>query len=143
MAESTDPELIERVICAGARGFLQDASRENEVVMAVETVADGSIWAPRRILAHLIEHGLTQPNANHSSSRLTSREQQVLELLVGGTTNRQIGGTLHIEERTVKAHIAKLMRKVGVNNRTALTMYAIDHHLISGRQPAVGRKKTL
>ena len=60
----------------------------------------------------------------------TDRERQVLELLVGGSSNREIGNTLKIEERTVKAHVAKLMRKVGVQNRIALSIHAITHSLV-------------
>jgi DNA-binding NarL/FixJ family response regulator len=52
-------------------------------------------------------------------------------LLVAGSSNREIGKALQIEERTVKAHVAKLMRKVGVQNRIALSVHAITHSLVS------------
>jgi DNA-binding NarL/FixJ family response regulator len=65
----------------------------------------------------------------------------VLERLIAGATNRQISATLEIEERTVKAHIAKLMRKVGVNNRTALTMHAISQRMMEQQRPGVRRGK--
>ena len=55
---------------------------------------------------------------------------QVLELLVVGRSNKEIGSVLGIEERTVKAHVAKLMRKVGVQNRIALSVHAITHSLV-------------
>jgi DNA-binding NarL/FixJ family response regulator len=61
----------------------------------------------------------------------TDREKEVLELLVAGRSNREIGQALQIEERTVKAHVAKLMRKVGVQNRIALSVHAITHSLVS------------
>ena len=60
----------------------------------------------------------------------TDREKEVLELLVAGRSNREIGQALQIEERTVKAHVAKLMRKVGVQNRIALSVHAITHSLV-------------
>src|SRR5438477_492617 len=59
------------------------------------------------------------------------REKQVLELLVAGRSNKEIGAALGIEERTVKAHVAKLMRKVGVQNRIALSVHAITHSLVT------------
>ena len=52
-------------------------------------------------------------------------------LLVEGRSNKEIGVPLGIGERTVKAHVAKLMRKVGVENRVALTVHAITHSLVS------------
>ena len=66
---------------------------------------------------------------------LTDREREVLEMLVVGRSNKEIGGTLGIEERTVKAHVAKLLRKVGVQNRIALSVYAITHSLVSPPKP--------
>jgi DNA-binding NarL/FixJ family response regulator len=56
----------------------------------------------------------------------TNREQQVLDLLLGGNSNREIARSLKIEERTVKSYVTKLMQKMGVKNRTALTMRAQD-----------------
>jgi DNA-binding NarL/FixJ family response regulator len=63
----------------------------------------------------------------------TDREKEVLELLVAGRANKEIGSVLGIEERTVKAHVAKLLRKVGVQNRVALSVHAITHSLVTGR----------
>jgi len=61
----------------------------------------------------------------------TDREKEVLEMLVAGQSNKEIGAPLGIRERTVKAHVAKLMRKVGVHNRIALSVHAITHSLVS------------
>src|SRR5438132_10774345 len=69
--------------------------------------------APRRILP-------TDQNV-----AFTDREAEVLKMLVEGRSNKEIGTPLGIRERTVKAHVAKLMRKVGVENRVALTVHAI------------------
>jgi DNA-binding NarL/FixJ family response regulator len=68
-----------------------------------------------------------------SRRTFTNREKEVLELLVAGRSNKEIGTPLGIEERTVKAHVAKLMRKVGVQNRIALSVHAITHSLVSLR----------
>ena len=63
----------------------------------------------------------------------TDREKEVLEMLVAGRSNKEIGAQLGIEERTVKAHVAKLMRKVGVQNRIALSVHAITHSLVAAK----------
>ena len=62
---------------------------------------------------------------------MTSRERQVLEMLVEGRSNKEIAVPLGIEERTVKSHVAILMRKVGVQNRISLSVQAIKHSLVS------------
>ena len=61
----------------------------------------------------------------------TPREQEVLEMVVDGRSNREIGEPLGIGVRTVKVHVAGLMRKVGVRNRIALSTYAFSHSLVS------------
>ena len=59
-------------------------------------------------------------------------------MLVAGLSNKEIGTPLGIQERTVKAHIAKMMRKVGVQNRIALSVHAITNSLVSRQPPQLG-----
>ena len=123
-----DHDYIQRVIGAGAKGYLTHMSRENEIRLAMEIVQDGSIWAPRKVLARLLESSGEAGNA--AEPRLTEREEQVLKLLVAGRPNRDIAAELGIEAKTVKAHVGRLMRKVGVSNRIALTMQAVERNLV-------------
>lgn len=131
MGDSADHEEIERVIGAGARGYLPPTATEAEILMALREVFGGSVWAPRRVLSRLID-SVPAPVVGEPAAqkRLTGREMQVLELLVTGAGNREIGEALKIGERTVKSHLASLMRKVGVQNRISLTMHAISHDLL-------------
>jgi DNA-binding NarL/FixJ family response regulator len=123
LGNETSPEYIERVIGAGAKGYLALTSTEAEIRMAIDMVRDGSVWAPRRVLSRLLDR---QGNAARNPDRppkFTPRELQVLDLLRAGQPNRAIAIALGIDEGTVKAHIGRLMRKVGVNNRIALTVH--------------------
>ena len=123
IGSETDHEYIQRVIGSGAKGYFSLSARESEIQMAIDVVRDGSIWAPRKVLARLLE---SQPDAsNHpiTPPNFTARELQVLTLLRDGQPNREIALTLGIDEGTVKAHIGRLLRKVGVNNRIALTVH--------------------
>ncbi|MEO6803768.1 MAG: response regulator transcription factor [Granulicella sp.] len=130
MGRETDQEYVQRVIGAGAKGYLSHDARESDIRMCIEVVRDGSIWAPRKVMARLIEAVTNGPLiAPPAESRFTGREGQVLNLLIEGRPNREIAMMLGIDEGTVKAHISRLMRKVGVGNRTALTM----HYLSSSR----------
>lgn len=52
-------------------------------------------------------------------------------MLVAGRSNKEIAEPLGVEERTVKAHVAELMKKIGVNNRIALSVHAVSHALVS------------
>ena len=95
-------------------------------------VHSGSIWASRRLLSVFVERAASlMRDAESPAESFTDREAEVLHLLVAGCSNKDIGRELHIEERTVKAHVAKLMRKVGVENRVALSVFAITHSLVA------------
>ena len=125
-----DHGYIQRVIGAGAKGYLPLSSTLAEIAMAVEVVLDGSIWAPRKVMARLLEsERAADPGTATTPVRLTARERDVLNLLLGGGSNREIAASLGIDEATVKAHVGRLLRKFGVQNRTALTVRAMQRKL--------------
>jgi DNA-binding NarL/FixJ family response regulator len=128
-----DDETILKALAAGAKGYVDEAASPEEFVMAIRIVNQGSVWAPRRVLSLFIERVTSSPGRIFPAGRVTftDREKEVLELLVAGRSNKEIGAALGIEERTVKAHVAKLMRKVGVQNRIALSVHAITHSLVT------------
>src|SRR6202020_263872 len=105
----------------------------DQVEQAIDVVQSGSVWAPRRVLSIFIDR-VMQSSARavrRSGSQFTHREREVLQLLVAARSNREIAETLGIEERTVKAHVARLMRKVGVENRIALSIYAVTNSIVA------------
>ncbi len=128
-----DDETILTALAAGAKGYVDEAASPQEFVQAIRIVNQGSVWAPRRVLSIFIERVTSSPGRIFPAGRVTftDREKQVLEMLVAGRSNKEIGAALGIEERTVKAHVAKLMRKVGVQNRIALSVHAITHSLVT------------
>lgn len=133
LGSENDPEHIERVIGAGAKGYLSRAANEAELRMAIDVVRDGSVWAPRKVMARLLEHTMQEPVvAPIPPVTFTKRELEVLRLLVLGHPNRQIAVALGVDEGTVKAHMGRVMRKAGVDNRTALTMRAIERNWATG-----------
>ena len=130
-----DEETILKAIASGAKGYVDEAGTPAEFVQAIRIVNQGSVWAPRRVLSMFIERVSSSPGRIFPAGRVTftDREKEVLEMLVAGRSNKEIGAALGIEERTVKAHVAKLMRKVGVQNRIALSVHAITHSLVSAK----------
>jgi DNA-binding NarL/FixJ family response regulator len=130
-----DDETILKALAAGAKGYVDEAATPQEFTTAIKIVHQGSVWAPRRILSIFIERVTSSPGRIFPAGRVTftDREKEVLELLVAGRSNKEIGSSLGIEERTVKAHVAKLMRKVGVQNRIALSVHAITHSLVTSK----------
>jgi DNA-binding NarL/FixJ family response regulator len=130
-------ELVLESIIAGARAYLDMTSDIETVRQDVDVVTGGSIWAPRRLLSKLIDRLLKVPDGNIANGpvHLTDREKQVLELILQARSNREIARQLGIEERTVKAHVGRLMRKTGADNRIELTMRAMNRPLTPHGSP--------
>src|SRR3984885_6649756 len=127
-----DHGYIQRIIGAGAKGYLAHTAKESEVRLAIEVVQDGSAWAPRKVLANLIDVSSAEARRADfaSTPKFTERERQVLGLLVAGHPNRVIADELGIDLATVKKHVGRLMRKVGVDNRIALSVQVVNRKLI-------------
>jgi DNA-binding NarL/FixJ family response regulator len=130
-------ELVMESIIAGARAYLDLTADADMVRQAIDTVTSGSIWAPRRLLSKLIDRLLKAPDSSLTNAppHLTHREKQVLELILQARSNREIARQLGIEERTVKAHVGRLMRKTGADNRIELTMRALNRPLTPPANP--------
>jgi DNA-binding NarL/FixJ family response regulator len=125
MATHDEPEFIDRVLRVGANGYLTATAGREEIEEAIAHVYEGKPWTPR-----YASKPSTLPAAAPPPDLYTARELQVLELLNNGQSNREIAVALRIEERTVKSHVANLLKKMGVKNRTALIMQAISQNLV-------------
>lgn len=128
MGAESDEETIINAIAAGAKGYLDEAATPEQVVMCIDVVASGSIWAPRKVLSTFVDRMLnpTEKPIHRRNLTFTPREEEVLKLLQAARSNREIARTMGIEERTVKSYIAKLIRKAGVENRIALSVRAAN-----------------
>lgn len=132
LGDSLDFDRVQAVIGAGAKGYLTETAGESEIRMAMEVVLDGSVWAPRKVLARLIDAGGVGSPAGAGAgmepvlSKMTPRERQVLDLLMDGRTNRDIADAMGIDETTVKAHLGRMLRKTGATNRVELTLRAME-----------------
>lgn len=139
-------ELVMEAICVGARAYLDHKAGPKMVRKAIEVVTEGSIWAPRKLLSKLIDRLLEGSDAapaaapQRATPQLTEREAEVLELILKAHSNREIALKLGIEERTVRAHLARLMRKAGVDNRIKLSMSA--RSLFQMPQRSAGRTES-
>jgi DNA-binding NarL/FixJ family response regulator len=133
---ATRDEDILRAVAAGAKGYVAEDASPAEFKKALREVHAGSVWLPRHILAMFIERATTSARTLEpgKEAKFTGRERQVLRLLVAGRSNREIADELGIIERTVKSHVAQLLRKVGVNNRIALSVHAVTHSLLESQQ---------
>lgn len=129
LGDSINPSYISRVVAAGAKGYLPYGCSAAEMETAISVVADGSIWAPRKVLSSLIDT-LSPEGPLRPRVEFTPREREMLQLLVLGLPDREIARELGVSVRTVQSMVRELLKRVGVTNRVALTVYVAEKHLI-------------
>jgi len=115
-------EDIYRSLQAGARGYLLKDVFFDELETAIRTVHAGSRHIPAAVAQRLAER--------MANSDLTGREMEVLELIVRGQSNKEIGASLAISEATVKSHINSILSKLGVSDRTQAVTTALQRGLV-------------
>lgn len=108
----------------GASGFLRKDSASDHLLDAVRAVLRGEVWTPPQVARHVMKELLERDRQRDVESSLTPREREVLRLVGEGRRNQEIARTLFISEHTVKTHIASLMRKLEIDDRLRLTLYA-------------------
>lgn len=118
---------------AGAAGCVLKRSMGKELVTAIEAAARGGSYFSPSIAATVLEDYrrlATQP-LPEGGNLLTSREREILQLIAEGQTNRQIADLLTVSIKTVQAHRANIMEKLGAHDRTELVKYAIRTGVIN------------
>lgn len=134
-------EYVTEALRAGAVGYLLKEMDAHELVEAVKIVDNGGAYIHPRVANKLIReyrhlastntsqgvYGYQQPEVKMPLHILTHRECEVLQLLTDGKSNRGIGETLFISEKTVKNHVSSILQKMKVNDRTQAVVTAIKH----------------
>jgi two-component system response regulator NreC len=122
-----------QIVKAGATGCVLKRSMGRELVTAVEAAARGeSYFSPTIATAVLEDYRrlLSRPTPDEVDP-LTEREREILQLVAEGQTNREIADLLTVSIKTVQAHRANIMEKLGAHDRTDLVRYAIQAGIIS------------
>jgi DNA-binding NarL/FixJ family response regulator len=124
-----EDEHIFGAIMAGARGYVLKDADTLEVTRAIRTVADGGSIVDAAMTAKLFHRFRTMQD-DTSKPRLSEREVEILTLIAGGASNREIGDRLYLSEKTIKNHITSIFQKLQTTDRTQAAVYAIQHGLI-------------
>jgi DNA-binding NarL/FixJ family response regulator len=121
----TEPSYAARAIAAGAHGYLNKGAAPEELLNAIRAVSRGEQIIPPDA-EQLIASG-----DGHPASALTAREQQVMEMLARGLTNREIAEHLEISIKTVDTHRGHVLKKLGLRNNSELTRFAVKHGYVA------------
>ena len=119
------PSSVRRALSAGAAGYLPKRSSDRDLVAAIQLVANGGGYVDPELGAQLVN-----PDSPGALEPLSERERDVLYLLALGYTNQEIGEKLFISVRTVDTHRAHIMRKVQLQTRSELVMFALANGVI-------------
>jgi two-component system response regulator NreC len=126
-----DEALLKEAIKAGAAGYILKRAAEAELISAIRVVLRGDLYIDPTMVRGLFEDSRNpQVNQKNLTESLTSRETEVLKLIVEGYTNRQIGQELNISIRTVEGHRSNISDKLGLHSRVELVRYARQNGLI-------------
>lgn len=113
---------------AGAKGYLQkncESCEFEDIALAIRRVYAGELVVAPTAAVEVLQELRGDAARTHSGRALTDREHEVLQLVAQGCTNADIGRALGITEHTVKGHLAKILRKLELDNRIQLATYAV------------------
>lgn len=128
-----DDEALLSAIMAGASGYLLKQVRGSDIVGAVRTVAAGGSMLDPRMTATVIERLRRPPTGDDPVAKLSEQERRVFDLIGEGLTNRQIGETMFLAEKTIKNYVSGVLAKLGMQRRTQAA--ALAGRLQESRQP--------
>jgi DNA-binding NarL/FixJ family response regulator len=125
IAAPNEPAWCRDALCSGASGVLPKNAGADALIDAVRVVAEGSVWAPRRVMADCIRHLLTNSVAKRAGSamledQLSRREREIFRQAATGLANKELAARFAIGEATVKAHLTRIFQKLGVRGRAEL-----------------------
>jgi DNA-binding NarL/FixJ family response regulator len=125
VSSQTQPTSVRRAIVAGARGFVPKRSSDTELIQAIRRVGAGEQYVEPNLGARLVVD-----DSSPELMALSERERDVLPLLALGYTNQEVGKRLYVSVRTVDSHRATIMRKLRLETRAELVLFALANGLI-------------
>lgn len=136
-----DADLIFRAMKLGAKGYVLKTMASAQLIYAIDEVAAGKIYLPSVLSSRFFEYFQKsfKEEANSTDTEnlltyLTSREEEVLDLLTQGNNYKGIAGKLFISETTVKTHVNNIFQKLQVNDRTQAVLYALNNGFANRRR---------
>lgn len=120
---------VEDGLLHGVSGFVAKSGDSREYAQAIHAIGRGEIWLGREKLAHALTHligTIGLPTLSHETAgateKLSPREEEIVQLISRGCTNKEIARALGLSDKTVKAHLSHIFAKLGVTRRAQLTL---------------------
>lgn len=127
-------ETAIKIIAAGARGLIRNEREFSQLPAALLRVSKGEVWCSREVMREVLTRSriIMRSDVSKGSSKgsISAREQEILQLLAQGETNREIAEKMCVSIRTVGNHVYNIYKKLGLKNRLEAYHYAKAHNLI-------------
>lgn len=129
LADHFDQQLIIPALRQGARGYILKTVPSTELCEAIRMVHAGEVWIEQSVVGYLLEYFLDSAQEDHfkpkrkASPLLSEREEEVARLVAEGCSNKEIADRLSISEKTVKAHLVNIFKKLQIHHRLELALY--------------------
>jgi DNA-binding NarL/FixJ family response regulator len=123
------PELMQRVLGAGADAYIVKDISPEELIRAVKSVSAGESYVDPRVAGGLLRRR-SSLGSRAEIGELSTREADVIKLIAEGLANKQISARLNLSEKTVKNHISRIFSKLNINARTQAAVHAIKAGLV-------------
>jgi DNA-binding NarL/FixJ family response regulator len=120
--------FAERVLHAGARGYINKEEATVRVVTAIHKVIAGEVWLSQTMRSRLLQRfvGHPQPDAGTEAERLSDREIEIFEMIGRGLATRQIADTLHIDHHTVETYRTRIKDKLELTSSMEVLQRAVQ-----------------
>lgn len=127
-----EKEVILQALQAGANGYLLKSIVPADLVKALRAAGVGGTPLHPRIASHVLRWLNQPPPEPESHVRLTTREEEILQLVAQGCSNREIARKLVITQYTVRSHVCNILKKLHLDNRTQAALYLIHRQQVGG-----------
>lgn len=124
LSGSVNPPIMRQVLARGAAGFVTKASMSDELLLAVRQVLSGEVFVPAELLGATDVTLPPEDDAGTITSQLTPRQEDVLQLLLDGRSNKEISLMLQLSDETTKNHVSGILRVFGVQTRVQAVLAA-------------------
>jgi two-component system response regulator NreC len=127
LTRHTDDGYLKQLIGAGANGYVLKQSAPTDLLQAIRTVSAGNAYLDPSLTRKVMGGYVSRAESVRGETKgdLTDREEEVLRLISFGYSNKEIGSRLDVSVKTVEAHKANAMRKLGISSRIDMVRYAI------------------
>jgi len=125
-----DSAFIKQIMKNGASGYLLKNTDKTELVAAIKTVLEGDNYLPQHIRNILLNESIGKGTSSYFIPKLTSREKEILALIIKEYTTEEIANSIFISVKTVEAHRSNLIQKLGVKNTAGLVRVAFEKGLV-------------